>query len=231
MNNTLPKTALSRAIILLAILGLIVGGFIYQQQQEKRQALEYSPAEIEQLDESKRKEVLETQLQDLEQKARKLTSDATISDKFVVYIQLAEVRTALGKFAEAINALDQVREERSGNSRLWTEYAKAYRGLGDSGKAKESIQQALNVDDELPLTWQLYLEINSDLPDQQLDALYVTALQKTKNDLDLVISYAKFLEKIGNIERAVAYWETARNVDPARSADYEKEISRLRPTQ
>jgi tetratricopeptide (TPR) repeat protein len=167
-------------------------------------------------------------LAEAKRNAESLAADAEISTKYTTYIRLADLQNRLGLYQEAIASVDKIAAERQGNSRVWLTYATSYKGLNQIDKAKAAINRTLEIDDEVPEHWRLYFEIYTDLSNEELNAKYMEALQKTKNDLQLVISYARFLEKIGDKDKAVIYWETARNADPANASTYEAEITRLR---
>lgn len=215
--------------IVLAILVVIAAAVaILKFNKPSNDELNLSPSEIAALNEDQRKRVLEGQLADLEQQEKNLRADASVSDRYILYIQLAEVRTALGNHQGALDALGKIAEERQGNTRVWQTYSMAYKNMGDTAKAKESIQKALDLDNELPVTWVKWLELNQELPNEELNTKYREAITLTKSNVDIMISYARFNERIGNKELAIAAWETAINVNSAKEAEYRAEIARLR---
>lgn len=220
------KTILYAALAILIVAGL--GYAVYSKQQSKNDVLNLTPTEIAQLNEKERKAALEAQLKDLEKRATELPADADRGDKFTVYIQLAEVRNSLGMYDEALAALDQIKEERANNTRVLATYASVFKNKGDIVQAKDRIIKALVIDDELPQSWVMYLELHNDLPNDQLEAKYREAIAKTKSNVDVMVSFAKFAEKIGNKDLAVAAWETAINGDPSNETKYREEIARLR---
>lgn len=218
-----------KTTIYIIIVLLILGGAVYAARNygNDQEAINMKPADVAALEEAERIRVLEIQLKDLESQASKLPAEATDSDKYTVYIQLAEVQIGLNKNQEALDSLNKIPEASRNNTRVWTAFALAYRGLGDIAQAKTAIQTALDIDNELASVWVPYLAINSDLPADQLNGLYRQAIVATKSNVDVMVSYAHFCEKIGDKATAIAAWETAINVDSANEAKYRDEIARL----
>lgn len=220
------RSPLSWVIGLIAVAIIAGGAYWYFQGQKLSDNLTLQ--EIEKLGPDEQRIELEKQLKEYEERAAKLSADANISDKYLVYIRLAELQNRLQKYGGAIESVDKIAEQRQDNSRIWYSYAVSYQGLDNFPKAKENIQKALAISDVTPEYWIVYLEISQDLPSADLEKLYVEAVAKTANDLEIVKSYARFLEKIGNKEKAIGYWETARNINPDGAGEYDAEIARLR---
>ena len=220
------KTILYVILAILIVLG--VGYAVFTNQQKQNNALNLSPSEVDQLPAAEKKRVLEVQLKDLELQEQNLSADASSSNKFTVYIQLAEVRTALGNHQGALDALGKISEDRKGNTRVWQTYAQVYKNMGDLANAKQSIKTALAIDNELPASWILFFELNQDIPSEELKANYIQAIAVTKSNVAIMVSYAKFNERIGDKATAVAAWETAINGNPEKEVEYRAEIARLR---
>jgi tetratricopeptide (TPR) repeat protein len=208
-------------IAILAVIGVIAGVVLHQRNI--KHGADYNRSEIKNLPDDQRKKELEAKVKDL-------TAQAEKDGSYTTLIQLAEANNDLGNYQGMVDVLNRIPQNQQ-NNRVWADYALAYKGMGDNAKAQGNIEKALVIDDGIADYWVIYFDVVSGVPADQLDAKYQKALIATKNDLRLVISYAKFLEKNGNIAKAVAYWETARNTDPAHASDYEKEIARLRPPQ
>lgn len=220
------RSMLSWASGLVAVAVIVGAAYWYIQNQGTFNDLTLQ--EIEKLGPDEQRIELEKQLKDYEQRAANLPADATISNKYLVYIKLAELQNRLEKYGDAIASIDKIAEQRQDNSRIWYSYAVSYQGIRNIPKAKENIQKALAISDETPEYWQVYLDVSQDIPAGDLEKLYAEAVAKTANDLEIVKSYARFLEKIGNKEKAIGYWETARNINPDGAGEYDAEIARLR---
>jgi tetratricopeptide (TPR) repeat protein len=218
--------------VVLTLLGIVIlVAFLYgasQLNKNNNSNTDVKLGDIKNLELEEQKRVLEAQLKEAEDKVKALAANADISDRYTAYIRLAELQNRLGMYQGAIESVDKVAAERQGNSRIYLTYATAYQGLGDKAKARDNIVKVMAMDDETPENWIKYFEIFDDLDPAMKDAKYTEALKKTNNNIELVKIYAKYLESQGNKEKAIIYWEVARNVDPANASTYEAEIQRLR---
>lgn len=174
-------------ILIIALVGLAY--WYFQNSSQKDLDLNLSPSEVNKLDGNEKNRVLNVQLKDLESRAAQLNEQSYKSDRFVVYIQLAEVQTALGMHDEAIASLDKIQKENEGNTRLWMTYAETYKNMGNIEGAKSNVQMAMDIDDGIADNWLFLFEISKDLPREQQDALYKEALLKTENDPKITAAY------------------------------------------
>lgn len=174
-------------ILLIVLAGL--GYWFYQYSSQKAQDLDLSPSEVSKLQDSDKDRVLKAQLKDLENRASQLNEQSTKSDRFVVYIQLAEVQTALGKNEEAIASLDKIQSENLGNTRLWMTYAQIFQNMNNLGGAKASVQKAMEIDDGIADNWLFLIEISKNSSREDQDKLYKEALIKTENDPKITAAY------------------------------------------
>lgn len=197
IEKPLKKEKKSRAkqsvFALLAI--LVIGGLgytFYQDQKSTQEQLDLSPSEVEQLGGDEKTKVLEAQLADLKSEESKLTPESDRSDRFTTYIQLGEVYTALGRHDEAIQALDKIKEERKGNTRLWMTYALVYKNKGDNAEARTQVRNALDIDPELADNWLFMFGVMSDMTRESQDVVYKEALTRSGNLPEIVSAYEKW---------------------------------------
>ncbi len=208
---------------------LIVAGLIWAFNQGDRKAPgDYTFDEIKSLPSEEQQKAFENKVSDLQERLKNLAQDAGEQAKYRILIGLAEAQVELGRWQDALNSLDQIPEGQKRNPPVLKAYALAYKGLGQNDKAVESFRNALAEDNTNAEIWLAYLESSTGLPNDQLNALYRGAIAATKSQLDIMISYAKFSERIGDKATAIAAWETAINHDPGNEAKYREEINRLR---
>lgn len=97
-----------------------------------------------------------------------------------------------------------------------------------------SIKQALSLRDNNPDIWKKYIDLEQNqlvASNDEVNSLYIEAVNKTAghpNHADILVSYAIFLEKSGNLQGAIEYWQKALAVNPAGKAQYQAEIERLK---
>jgi cytochrome c-type biogenesis protein CcmH/NrfG len=216
--------------ILLAIVIVAASGYgAFRHFNKQKNPADYSLQDLNKLTDQQRIKALEDQVNELQAETQQLTKDAAEDVKYPIYIKLAEAQIALGKFKEALDSLNAIPQEpKLKNTRMLVDYAQAYKGAGDAAKALDSANRALAVDDTNATAWLILLESPSKYDNTQMNNLYREAIAKTKSNLDIIISYAHFSERIGDKATAIAAWETARNINPDKAADYEKEMARLK---
>ncbi len=185
------KSAKFVYLLILAILAGVAFAYWYlnQQKQADDKDLGLSPTEVSKLEESDQKRVLELQLKQLEEEASKLTAESSRSDRFTTYIQLAEVKTALGDHQGALQALDVIKEERKGNTRLWMTYAQVYKNMGNLSEARKNAFAAIDLDPELTNNWLFMFTIISDLSKESQEDIYKQALTRSGNLPEITAAY------------------------------------------
>ncbi len=224
------KSVISKRVLIkfgYMILAIALVFAIYHFTNNRIDTSDYSLEEINSLEDKQRITALEKRESELSEQISRFSGETDSLDRYASYISLAEVRLDLAKYDAVIEALNNIPEDRKEHDRVYMAYARAYQGLGNSDLAKENANKAIEYDDTDIKTWLLLLDVSQDLPTDQLNNLYRRAIPETKSNLDIMISYAKFCERIGDKATAIAAWETAINHDPANESKYREEISRL----
>lgn len=176
-------------IILGVLFIALATGYWFSRSPSSDPDLSLSPSEVEQLSAENKIIVLEKQLVDLQNKERSLTPESDIGDRYTTYIQLGEVYTALGRHEDALQALDKIKEERKGNTRLWMTYAEVYKNMGDLPKARENIRTALDLDPELVDNWLKLFSVMSDMSKDSQESMYKLGLQQSGNLSEIQAAY------------------------------------------
>lgn len=220
-NNikTIAYAVLAIFILLLAFYGLVK----YREANPPPKRL--TLRQITQLGELEKIKALEERVNELTEQVSKLGVN---DKKFATLIQLSEAQLELGKYQESLDTLRSIPEDGRNNSRYAATEIKAVFRLGDVPKARELAFTAIPLYKDASEVWVAYLEAYQDVPAVDLKNIYLEAIPATKSNVDVMIGYAKFSEKIGDKATAIAAWETARNVDPDNAGKYESEIARLR---
>jgi tetratricopeptide (TPR) repeat protein len=96
--------------------------------------------------------------------------------------------------------------------------------------AKEDGRKALKLAPDDTDLWIKYIEAESDkykASNDIISATYSEALVKTNFHIDIITSYASWLERVGNLQASREYWEKAIVVNPGAKKIYEAEINRI----
>lgn len=225
----IPSNPKKVIYIILALLIIAAGVFSVIQYRVSHSARwDLTLKELDQLSDKRKQQALVARELELTKQFDELSKDASVSEKYLLYTQLAEVRIGLGKFQEAIKVLEIMPLEKINNSRVTFANAQAYRGVGENARAKAYYLKTVDLDETNVEAWKGLFEIPGNATQEELADWHERSVKGTKNNLDLVISYARFLGSVGDKTQAIIYWETARNVNPDGAEEYAREIAKLR---
>ena len=211
---------------------LLLTGYIYSQNSNDNSVINNKQVAVSQ--EEKAAQVPEGERQELEAKIKVLndqikgfTAQTTVGDQYRAYLQLGALKHRLGLYDDAIAALDKIPDEKSGIARVYISYALIYKDKGDWIKSAENAKKALDLDPENQQYWVVYLESEQSLSNADREAKYKEAIEKTDSHEDVLVSYAKFLEKIGNIQGAIEQYKKAGETNQKEKPQFDAEITRL----
>lgn len=173
------------------------------------------------------RKLVESQLAGYQEQVKSLDGDALKKDREAVYYKIAGAQYKLGKYQNAIDTLDRISSEGRAQSRVWGLYANIYQDMGNKDKAKEAAKEALALDKENPDLWLQVIELSEGVSNDDIKKMYEDAINRTDQNAEVITSYAKFLEKIGDKPGAILMWQKAGQVDSKDKAQYDAEISRL----
>jgi tetratricopeptide (TPR) repeat protein len=224
------KSVLAAAVAVILGLAVIFGLLWLQKSVDKPSDSGNTPTKASTLSLAQKQD-LEAQVADLEDQVKKLSAATSAADRDLVYLKLASAKYQLGDHDAAIAALDQIIAENQNNARVWALYAVIYKDKGDLEKAREKVKRAVDLEPENEGHWLMYLDLSRDRGNDSLRLLYEEALNKTGNNIAIVIAYARFLEKIGDKPGAIAQWQKAAQINQAEKGAYEGEIKRLQESK
>lgn len=216
-------------VVALAVLVGIIFGFSKRSAKPDNLS-DYSVSQLRDsgLTDDQKQEALKNKLSEFQGVVSNLPQDANSSDKYSAYIVLSEVQIALEMYDEALKSLESIPEDKRNSKRAYYQFAQIYKAKNDLFKAMEYSLKAIERDSGDVPSWLLYIDSASNLTNEELNTKYREAIAATKSNIEIMISYAKFSERIGDKATAIAAWETAANVDPANEGKYREEITRLR---
>jgi len=136
----------------------------------------------------------------------------------------------LGRLADAEKTFNQAASLQPGKPVAYSGLFAVQVDMKDYKSASANIQKAISILPESPGLWKNYIALEIDrfnANNDQVNALYAEALNKTKSNIDVMTSYATWLEKSGDLKSALDYWQQAVLINPDNKSTYETEISRL----
>lgn len=165
--------------------------------------------------------------------AKKLISEindqTSVDDKFNRYVALANAEFSLGNYAEAKKWFLVALDTDPNHDGIWQVYSTLLLAMQDQKASLRAIDKAISINSANSDYWRWKAEIiKKHYYDQnRLDNLYIEALDKTKNSINIITAYAQFLEDIGNLQGARDYWQKAIDLYPTNRVGYEAEIRRI----
>lgn len=138
--------------------------------------------------------------------------------------------SGLGRIAQARDVFLEAASVNPENYNIYVHLYQVYFEMGDYKQAESSIKKSLELQPNNPEGWRKYilLEVEKfNRRERKIRDLYSQAEQAVRAKIDIYTDYARYLEKIGDIEGAIKQWEKAKESFPDKKDLYEKEIKRL----
>jgi tetratricopeptide (TPR) repeat protein len=176
---------------------------------------------------SQERQLLESQMAGYVEQLKKLDGDQFKEQRDGINYKLAGIEYKLGKYQDSLDTLNKISTESKQQAQIWALKTNIYRDMGDNAKALDAANNALKLDRESPKFWLAVIDLSTDKSNDEQKHQYEEALKLTQNDIDVVVSYAKFLEKIGDKPGAISFWQKAGQFDDKNKANYDAEIKRL----
>jgi tetratricopeptide (TPR) repeat protein len=161
---------------------------------------------------------------------KKIDAAKTDDEKFGWYMQLGYNLQALGSLNAAQNAFESAVKLKPNDD---TGYAGLYQTQVDRGDyegALASIKIAVDKNPQIPQYWKNYVLLEKEhfnASNDTLSALYSEAVVKTANNIDIITTYAQWLESTGNLGAAKEYWQKAIVLYPANKKLYQTKIDKI----
>jgi len=165
---------------------------------------------------------------------KRLSEATTDEEKYELYLYLGQQKYGLGKYAEAKDYYKNA--EQYNPNREYGVYTLLYQvelDMRDNQAAKKSILTALELGHKVADNWLKYIILEKDrlgADNDRLIQIYQDAFSATAGtvgEINIVTSYAQFLESIGQLDKSIQNWEKATVLYPERKAVYEAEIDRI----
>ncbi len=145
------------------------------------------------------------------------------------YIYLAEQSFGLGLLEQSKNYYYKVLNLDLNNEAALVGLAVVYNDAGKYQEALNNLDIAIKINPKNYNLWVQYIGIKkaSGVSNERLTEIYNDALKATERYPDILTSFAKFQEEIGNISQAIALWQEVSKVNPSGASLYKQEITRL----
>jgi tetratricopeptide (TPR) repeat protein len=158
------------------------------------------------------------------------TQELSDEQKLDLNLKIGFQYYALGQYSNAENYYIEAEKYDFSSPAPYLALHQLYIDMNAKDEALIAIDTAIKLRPATPDYWKrkiLLIQEKFNAPNSELDNLYREALTKTENYIDIITAYAGFLEKTGNTQKAIEYWQKAEEENPDQKSIYEKEIERL----
>lgn len=179
----------------------------------------------------KEKQVFLDEIAKAQEKLNNLGSSASREDKYKLNLHIGAQYYGLGEYQKARDSYKVATQAMPDNATPWAELFLAENSMRDYENARTHLQKAIDLNPGAPQYWRWYIDLEREqfaATNLQLETIFIEALQKTGESVDMIALYAVFLEKQkSNLAEAVVQWKKAIDKNPAQKSEYEAEILRL----
>lgn len=172
---------------------------------------------------------LDNRIKEYEAKVALFTKGTSVEEMINAYFILSADYRSLGEYGKAKEIIEKAMYLDSKDSNLIQVYSSLLALMGDKNLALSYINKAIAISGLNPnyWLWKLDLEKDNGVSVKSLELIYKNALKETGNDLNIVTTYAQFLEDQKRNNEAIIQWKKAIEIYPANKAIYQAEIDRL----
>jgi tetratricopeptide (TPR) repeat protein len=220
MNTINTKVKLAIAFAVIIVLGF-AGYALYNRQKADI---------ITEKDPNLSSEDRKTYEDKLSEQDRLLAEAKDDNDKFDALMQQGFYLYGLGKYQESKDKFFGAVDVKPQEYTAFTALYEVQMAMNDNKGAQESISKAISLKKDSADLWKRYIVLEKDrfgADKDKLNGLYIEALRETRENIDIITSYAAFLESVDNLQASKEYWQKAVVSYPANKAVYEAEITRL----
>ncbi len=179
------------------------------------------------------RKVFEDRIIDLQ---KKLAESKNNDEKYGLYVQLGTYKYTLGLLQDSKDYFSEAIKINADQYDVYDRLFATLVDMQDYQGAEEAIKKAISIRKGNADLWRKYITFKIDRVNastQETTRLYEEALQDTAlnsdvpNNVDILSSYATWLEKIGDIAGAIDKWKKVADINPEDKKLYQAQIDRL----
>jgi tetratricopeptide (TPR) repeat protein len=214
------------AIIVIAV--AIGGWFVYQNSTPNQEFVDYRDPKLE----PGQVQPFLDRINEAQKKIVELPKDKqNLAEHFQLLLTLGSEYYPIGEYKKAIDAYSEASRMFPNEPVPHYALATIAQARGDYQTALEYINRALELASVNPDYWKFKIALIKDgfkeSPDS-INALYLQALNNTKEHPDMITTYARFLSDVrGDLVGSVEYWRKAIEKNPDGRIVYEREIKAI----
>jgi tetratricopeptide (TPR) repeat protein len=227
MNSNVRIGIVASALLLMAVLGFAQYNKTHQTQKNNFKT--DVPRNLTAED----KKIFEDRISEYKNKLKESKDDA---EKYNLFLQIGFNEYAQGHLQAS---KDSFLEAIKINAEQYDVYVGLFQtqvDMNDYFGAEQSIKKAISIRKGIADLWRRYIQLKIDhenASNDEVTRLFEEALKDTTqqgdvaNYVDVVTFYAPWLEKVGDIPKAIEYWKKAIDANPESKTIYQAEIDRI----
>ncbi len=160
--------------------------------------------------------------------------NASADDKYNLLETKGVNLYGLGRLEDARKVLEEAIKFKPDLLAAYTVLAQVETEMMDYKAALTTFESALKISPVNATLWKKYIQLQTDqfkADNNKIDSIYQDALNKTiingVPNVDIVTSYASWLEKSGDLAKAKEYWQKAITINDSGKKAYDAEIKRI----
>lgn len=215
-------------IFLISLAAIAVIGIGYNQLKDTtpKNLITYKDPQLT----DQEKQGIQKQLDDAEAALKNLPANASGEQRYRGYMQVGLINYELGQYSKAQEVYKEAQKLDPNNPIAYHELFVVENAMHDYGAAKTDIEKAVQLAANNPQYWRDRVELvrnHFNPTNSEIEKLYQDALTATNNSVDVITSYAQFLEEKGDLQGAVTQWKAAIDKNPSATTAYQQEIERI----
>jgi tetratricopeptide (TPR) repeat protein len=160
----------------------------------------------------------------------KLASAQTDDDRFGWDMQLGYNLEALGSLSDAQIAFENAIKLKPDDFVGYTGLFQVQVDRADYQGALKSISTAIEKAPTNPDIWKRYALLEKEhlnASNDTISSLYSEAVVKTNSNIDIITTYADWLQDNGNLQASKEYWQKAIEINPKLKKIYQAQIDKI----
>lgn len=151
-------------------------------------------------------------------------------DKFKLYMSLSADYFLRGRYLDSKNMAVKATKASPDNPTGWAQLYSVQAARGDFTEAETAIRTATQRNPSNPQYWRSLVQVSQDnlhKGQDEMEAIFKEALDKTNQNPDILVLYARFQESKNDLEGAVDSLKKAIERNPNNTAEYQTEIQEI----
>lgn len=217
MLKKIYKNKIKIIAIIAGVFVLLVAGYFYEKNQNQNFKQENNFTKKIEVNLTAEQLVdFENRVSEILDKIKNENPDEN-NDFYDDYLSLGIYYETLGDLEQAKNSLLKAGEIRPLSSLPWSNLGSLYQTMQDYSSAEHSLRKAIELEKEkasayLKLTELYRYKLNAD--QETILQVYEMGIHNATDKYNLLVTSAKYLEDIGQIEKAIEVLETVKEMYP-----------------